>query len=185
MNLHLIDLHACTPQPWRNGGGLTRELLAWPQAADWRLRVSVARIAHSGPFSAFPGVWRGFTVLHGEGVVLDLPSGRVTLTPADDPVAFDGEAAPHCHLIDGPTEDLNLMARRDAGHAALRRARPGDAVEGATRWRGVFAGGLVRLDIDDHTQTLHAGTLAWSDAAEASTWRVHDGGPAWFLTLED
>jgi hypothetical protein len=43
----------------------------------------------------------------------------------------------------------------------------------------------VHLDVDDHTTTLHPGTLAWSDAGEASTWRVHDGGPAWFLTLED
>lgn len=184
MDLHLIDLHACTPQPWRNGGGLTRELLAWPQAQDWQLRVSVARIDRSGPFSAFPGIWRGFTVLQGAGVTLELPAGAVTLTPADDPVAFDGEAAPACHLVDGPTEDLNLMARRDAGRAALRRARPGDAVEGSTRWRGLFAGGTVHLDVDDHTQTLHPGTLAWSDAAEASTWRVHDGGPAWWLTLE-
>jgi hypothetical protein len=25
--------HRCTPQPWRNGGGLTRELLAWPSAS--------------------------------------------------------------------------------------------------------------------------------------------------------
>ncbi len=190
MDLHLVDLHACTPQPWRNGGGLTRELLAWPQAThgqavDWRLRVSVARIDHGGPFSAFPGIWRGFTVLHGEGVILDLPGGSRTLTPADDPLAFDGEAAPMCHLLDGPTEDLNLMVRRDAGRPALRRARAGEVLEGTTRWRGVFAGGTVHLEIDDHTTTLHPGTLAWSDATEASTWRVHDGGPAWFLTLED
>jgi uncharacterized protein len=185
MDLHLIDLHACTPQPWRNGGGLTRELLAWPRAEGWRLRVSVAHIARSGPFSAYPGVWRGFTVLHGAGVRLDLPDGPLTLTPADEPIAFDGEAAPGCHLIDGPTEDLNLMVQRDAGRAALRRARPGEVIDGTTRWRGVFAGGAVHLDIDDHTQTLHAGTLAWSDATEASTWRVHDGGPAWWLTLED
>ena len=137
MDLHFIDLHACPPQPWRNGGGRTRELLAWPRASDWRLRVSVARIEHSGPFSAFPGIWRGFTVLQGEGVTLDLPGGARTLTPADDPTTFDGEAAPMCHLLDGPTEDLNLMARRDAGCARLRRARPGDAIEGTTRWRGV------------------------------------------------
>jgi len=28
--------------PWRNGGGVTRELLAWPDSKDWALRVSVA-----------------------------------------------------------------------------------------------------------------------------------------------
>ncbi|HNU11126.1 MAG TPA: HutD family protein [Rubrivivax sp.] len=185
MDLHFVDLHACAPQPWRNGGGRTRELLAWPRANDWRLRVSVARIEHSGPFSAFPGIWRGFTVLQGQGVTLDLPGGARTLTPADDPIAFDGEAAPMCHLLDGPTEDLNLMARREAGSARLRRARPGDAIEGTTRWRGVYAHGRAHLDVDDHTTTLHAGTLVWSDGAESSCWRLHGGGPAWFLTLED
>ncbi|ODU09842.1 MAG: hypothetical protein ABS84_07075 [Rubrivivax sp. SCN 71-131] len=187
-DLHFVDLHACPPQPWRNGGGRTRELLAWPRepdAADWRLRVSVARIEHGGPFSAFAGIWRGFAVLQGQGVTLDLPGGARTLTPADDAIAFDGEAAPMCHLLDGPTEDLNLMVRRDAGHAALRRARVGDVIDGPTRWRGVFSQGLVHLDIDDHTTTLPPGTLVWSDGAEASGWRLHDGGPAWFLTLED
>ena len=190
MDLHRIDLHACPPQPWRNGGGLTRELLAWPQATpgqptDWRLRVSVARIDRNGPFSAFAGTWRGFAVLHGAGVILALPDGTRTLTPADDPVAFDGEAAPMCHLLEGPTEDLNLMVRRDAGRAALRRARVGEGIEGTTRWRAVFAGGAVQLAVDDRTTTLHPGTLAWSNAGKACTWRLHDGGPAWFLTLED
>ena len=31
--------------PWRNGGGVTRELLAWPDSKDWALRVSVADVA--------------------------------------------------------------------------------------------------------------------------------------------
>lgn len=185
MDLHFVDLHACPPQPWRNGGGRTRELLAWPRASDWRLRVSVARIEQSGPFSAFPGVWRGFAVLHGEGVSLELPAGTRTLTPADDPIAFDGEAAPMCHLLSGPTEDLNLMAQRDAGHAALRRAQVGDAIEGTTRWRGVFAANSAQIDVDANTATLRAGTLVWSEGAESSCWRLHGGGPAWFLTLED
>ena len=31
------------PQAWRNGGGSTRELLAWPAGADWRLRAQPGR----------------------------------------------------------------------------------------------------------------------------------------------
>ncbi|HEU6455884.1 MAG TPA: HutD family protein, partial [Roseateles sp.] len=42
------------PQAWKNQGGTTRELLAWPHAHDWALRVSVARVDRNGPFSAFP-----------------------------------------------------------------------------------------------------------------------------------
>jgi uncharacterized protein len=46
-------------------------------------------------------------------VRLALPGGERTLTPADEPVPFAGEAAPDCHLVDGPTRDLNLMLKRD------------------------------------------------------------------------
>ena len=71
-NVHLVQVHDVPPVPWRNGGGLTRELLAWPTAQDWLLRVSVAEIESDGPFSAYPGVERWFVVLHGEGVQLSL-----------------------------------------------------------------------------------------------------------------
>ena len=65
---HTITVDSAPVTPWRNGGGVTRELLAWPNPADWRLRISVADIAADGPFSAFPGVRRWFTLLSGEGV---------------------------------------------------------------------------------------------------------------------
>ena len=32
------------PQRWRHGGGRTRELLAWPSAPHWMLRISLADI---------------------------------------------------------------------------------------------------------------------------------------------
>jgi environmental stress-induced protein Ves len=41
--------------PWKNGGGVTRELLAWPGGGDWQVRISVAEIEADGPFSSFPG----------------------------------------------------------------------------------------------------------------------------------
>ena len=184
MNLHQVALHDCPPLPWRNGGGLTRELLAWPAPQRWQLRVSVARIDCSGPFSPFSGVQRWFSVLSGEGVQLDLPRGVVTQTPADDPLAFDGEAAPMCTLLDGPTEDLNLMAPRDAGQARLQRARPGSGIERATRWRGLFAVDPALLDIGERTEGIAAHTLVWTDDAEAAPWTLHRGSRAFWLSLE-
>ena len=68
--MNRVQLAEIAPQPWRNGGGLTRELLAWPDAEAWQCRLSVADITRAGPFSAFPGVTRWFAVLEGEGVVL-------------------------------------------------------------------------------------------------------------------
>ena len=51
---HTVALADVPAQAWRNGGGTMRELLAWPDASDWQLRVSVAEIEADGPFSAFP-----------------------------------------------------------------------------------------------------------------------------------
>lgn len=122
----IVDAHAVPPQPWKNGGGVTRELLRWPAegvgGGDWRLRLSVADIAADGPFSAFPGVTRWFAVLAGEGVVLTLPDGEHTLRPGDAPLCFDGAAAPGCRLLDGPTVDLNLMLQGLDGALMVARA---------------------------------------------------------------
>lgn len=184
MALHLVDLKACPAQPWRNGGGLTRELLVWPSIAAWQIRVSAARIDRDGSFSSFAGLQRWFSVLHGQGVRLELPQGVVTLTSADEPLAFDGEAAPMCRLIEGPTEDLNLMALREAGNACMQRAAPGTGIDRETRWRGLFTAERVRLEIGDHRQLLPAGTLAWTDDPDAEAWRLHDGARAWWLRLD-
>jgi uncharacterized protein len=40
----LVRVAEIAPVAWRNGGGVTRELLAWPDPEDWLLRVSVADI---------------------------------------------------------------------------------------------------------------------------------------------
>jgi environmental stress-induced protein Ves len=140
--MNSVRLADCPFVPWRNGGGRTRELLAWPSTHDWNVRVSVAEIEADGPFSAFPGIERAFAVLDGAGVVLSLPNGDVRLGPQDDAVRFDGAAAPHCRLLEGPTRDLNLMVRSDIGRARMQRAPLSPA-----RWRALFA----------------AGTLWWTD----------------------
>lgn len=184
MTLHLVALADCAPQPWRNGGGTTRELLAWPTAAAWRVRVSVATIARSGPFSAFPGVQRVFAVLSGAGVTLELPHGPCRVTPADAPVFFDGAAAPGCALLNGPTEDLNLMAPHEAGRPRLCLAPVGSTLAGGARWRALYAVTPATLDAGSGAQPLAAGTLAWSEDAQEGPWRLIDGARAYWLVLE-
>lgn len=134
-----VRLAGCADVPWRNGGGRTRELLAWPSTTDWQVRVSVAEIVADGPFSPYPGIDRWFAVLGGAGVVLTLPQGEATLRPGSAAVAFAGEAAPACRLIDGPTQDLNLMLRRGA----------------RSSWHGLFADGTLHWS-DDATEALPA-----------------------------
>jgi len=132
MNWSLVALDDTAPQPWRNGGGVTRELLAWPDAASWRVRLSVADVRAAGPFSAFPGIERWFAVLEGEGVALRVAGRGHRLTAADAPLCFDGAAAVDCALLVGPTRDFNLMAapgtarmQRVAGSLRLAAAGPG------------------------------------------------------------
>ena len=76
MSWALIRLNEVAPVPWRNGGGVTRELLAWPSPDDWALRISVAEVERDGPFSQYPGVQRWFAVLSGGGVRLTV-AGQV------------------------------------------------------------------------------------------------------------
>jgi environmental stress-induced protein Ves len=115
----LVRAADVTPQPWRNGGGATRELLAWPRAEGWRVRVSVAAIDRDGPFSAFPGVVRWFAVVDGAGVELTIGERTQRLRRAGPPVSFRGEAETYCRLIDGPTQGLNLMLSGVAGAMVL------------------------------------------------------------------
>jgi environmental stress-induced protein Ves len=66
-------------QPWKNGLGVTLELLRAPHpsqdASAFAYRVSCAKVAESGPFSVFPGIERAITVLDGKGFCLTLSDG--------------------------------------------------------------------------------------------------------------
>jgi hypothetical protein len=163
----IIHLDDVPPQPWRNGGGQTRELLTWPGGGDWQLRISLADIEQDGPFSAFPGVIRWFTVVQGSGVVLRFGDRTETLGAGSAPLRFDGAAAPDCSLIDGPTRDLNLMLR--GGDGVMRPVTPGQPFAGFAQ-RGLFTAVPGLLRSDDTVTPLPANTLIWqSDAGGVLT----------------
>jgi hypothetical protein len=171
------------PQPWRNGGGSTRELLVWPAAEDWALRVSLATVAQDGAFSAWPGVQRWFAVVEGAGVELALPSGPARLGPDGEPLCFDGAAAPHCRLRGGPTQDLNFMLRRGRGRGELRRARPASLAPAGTPWRALYTADAATLALDGAVMPLPAGTLAWLHSDEPVGWQLQDEPVrAWWLS---
>ena len=115
LNWNQVRLEDLKATPWRNGGGVTRELLAWPDAGEWRVRMSVAEVAQDGPFSRFNGVQRWFAVLDGAGVRLRLEGTSHELTRHSAPFEFDGGAATDCELMAGATQDFNLMLRCSGG----------------------------------------------------------------------
>jgi len=172
--MNVIELASVEARPWRNGGGVTRELLAWPSDDDWALRLSVAEIERDGPFSAFDGVGRVFAVLAGAGVRLDWPGRSVTLDADSPPLAFDGGDPPHAALVDGATRDLNLMLRRDRAGGTLVRATPLEGWISAAPWRGVLTLAPAMLAIAGQTaQALPPWSLAFDADAAGQTWRLH------------
>ncbi|MFY9513207.1 MAG: HutD family protein [Rubrivivax sp.] len=109
MSLLTIRADDVAPVPWKNGGGITRDLLLWPRADALRVRLSLADITQDGPFSPYPGVTRWFAVIEGAGVELQFASGSRLQRQADAPLCFDGADAPGCRLLDGMTRDLNVL----------------------------------------------------------------------------
>ena len=105
---------------WRNGAGWTREIAAEPEGGAWTWRLSIAEIEQDAPFSRFEGVDREIVLLSGNGVRLRFDDGNVqALEPPHGRLRFAGEAGVHGELIDGPTQDFNLMWRREAIDAHL------------------------------------------------------------------
>jgi environmental stress-induced protein Ves len=132
MTLHRFHVNDLPAMPWKNGGGVTREIVCQPPGAgtgagavDFDWRVSIAHIASDGPFSAFPGVDRIITLLRGGGVHLLSDDGQVDhlLNTPLAPFAFAGEAPIHAHLLQGDCHDFNVMTRRAACSASLQLVR--------------------------------------------------------------
>ena len=163
MSWQVVRLADVPPTPWRNGGGVTRELAAWPAADDWRWRMSVADIDSSGPFSRFDGVQRWFAVLGGAGVELEVNGERQRLTAADPPFCFDGAAATDCRLLNGKTQDFNLMRRQGGGPSRMRRVSESLLVMvDAPKTIAVYAMNTgASVLFDDEKLDLPAHSLAW------------------------
>lgn len=121
MNVTHIPANEYRRERWKNGLGWTREVLRWPESTDeWDWRLSIAEVDKSGPFSRFPGVERELVLLSGEGMRLDFEDGdSVDLLAPHGRHRFAGERALECVLSSGPTQDFNLMWRRDRVQATL------------------------------------------------------------------
>ncbi|QNQ10212.1 HutD/Ves family protein [Sphingomonas alpina] len=126
-----------TPRPWKNGGGVTRDICAFPTGSamddfDWRL--SMADVREAGPFSSFPGIDRVLMVLLGR-LELDFGAGDppLALTPETAAHPFPGDIAVNGTPIRGPVTDLNLMVRRGLMTGAIRHLPAGVIDIPATR----------------------------------------------------
>lgn len=135
--------------PWRNGRGVTDEIVVRPDDGDFlrgafTWRVSKAAVTEDGPFSVVPGADRVLVVTRGEGLLLRHGDGATPRRVVPfDPCRFSGDAATTATLLRGPVADFNLFVRRDAavGDVVLLdaagsptalapegRSRPGEAL---------------------------------------------------------
>ncbi len=154
--MHIVSADDLKVMPWKNGSGITREVMLCgdPLHFDWR--VSIATVDQSSIFSPFPGIDRTIAVLQGAGLCLNIDGDVVDLVQADKPLSFAGEAMVHADCIDGETSDLNVMTRR-AGFAhemtRLRIAEP-FAYSGRTGHTILIFNGACDVTIDTTTRSL-------------------------------
>jgi len=149
--MHILRESGFTAVPWKNGGGVTREILrapAEPAAFDWRL--SLATIGAAGPFSSFAGYHRTLVLVAGAGVELNFAQhGTSRLSTPGQAVSFDGGWQTSCTLLDGPSTDLNLIVSEERAQSASRvMALTGEQVIQTADWTEVLVcclSGAVRL----------------------------------------
>lgn len=172
-----LDLAFTPPVPWKNGGGSTRELACWPPGAgmdSFAWRVSVATIAHPGPFSAFPGVDRQIMLLEGDGVRLQAAAGQWqhALTQRWEPFSFSGEEPVDCRMLGGVSTDFNLMLRRGEWTGSLQVLRDAlPPVEGPAAGLCMVLQGTWRCEGSD----THPARML---AAGQGLWWVNERGEA-------
>ena len=153
MTWQTVCLNNIQPTPWRNGGGTTRELVAWPDSVAWQWRASVAEVLQPGPFSSFAGVQRWFAVLQGDGVCLTIDGQQHSLTVNDEPLAFAGACLTTCALLGGATKDFNLMVKGSASARMLRVAGSYKMTTSAPKIVAAYAHNTkatVRFDSENH-----------------------------------
>ncbi|MFF5705090.1 HutD family protein [Streptomyces sp. NPDC012794] len=161
-----------TAVPWKNRGGVTREIAAWPEGAGtagFAWRVSLAEVEADGSFSYFPGVDRILTLAEGAGMDLTVGGERRLVDERHAPRRFPGDRATDCRLLAGPVVNFNVMYRRDQvrartavvrGELALA-ARPDEtllvaALEGrAVLHRPGDPDGDIELGLHDAALTAH------------------------------
>lgn len=114
--MRLVARDSLKAVPWKNGGGVTRQIACAPETSDltdFDWRISTAEVAADGPFSRFDGVDRWLAILDGAGLDLRFGDGSTRRLLPGAHLDFPGEAAVHGALLAGPVSDLNIMVRRD------------------------------------------------------------------------
>jgi environmental stress-induced protein Ves len=121
-SLNILRYSDLIDVPWKNGGGITRNIALATCDAQTVWRLSRADVAEDGAFSHFEGLVRILTVVSRSGMVLEQPGGELNADPWH-PVRFGGELKVFARLKDGPLTDLNLMFDPDLCDGSVNTLR--------------------------------------------------------------
>lgn len=151
-------------QPWKNGGGVTHEIVRWPapgaspaSASDaFDVRISLADDRVAGPFSRFPG-YRRWSFLAGDApIVLEVGGIAHELVALADHIEVAGDVAIACARPPGPTGLLNILIRdgvdAQVGHGPC--PRPVRFAFALAAHRDLASGHAMVLDPPEH-MVLH------------------------------
>jgi len=185
--MEIIRYAELRAEPWRNGGGVTRELASHPKAASaqdgaWDWRVSIAEVSKAGAFSPFPGMDRVLTVIDGELLLLTVDGAEHPLEKYR-PFRFPGDADTASALPTGDIRDLNVITRNGAfkGYTSIielskKRAHP--VFEGQL---GILLQGQATVSTGD-SGTAASGT---GDSGAAASGVVEAGAAVESGTADD
>jgi len=169
--------------PWKNGGGVTRELAIWPPGAnldnfDWR--VSIAEVREPGPFSDFEGIDCTLMILQGH-LILTFTDSAVELDPDSAPFAFPGDVPCAGQPLNGPVIDLNVMVRRGRSAARVARIVDGTTLL-ATKMMLVVAATSTGVRLGDRYLALLQFDAVLID--EPSEFQLSLGGAGWMIRID-
>ena len=107
-----ITPNAWRLQPWKNGRGVTSEVIRVPDADDYHLRISVAEVIESGPFSTFPGYTRWSFLLAGGPIWLN-EAPLVELVELPGELEIDARVAAPATLLNVLGRGISVRADAD------------------------------------------------------------------------
>ncbi len=145
LTVRLLRAADRTAVPWKNGGGVTREIAAWPADTgmdDFAWRVSLAEVGSDGPFSAFPDIERTLTMVEGAGMDLTVGGTQRRVDERYAPQDFAGDVPTDCRLLGGPVANFNVMYRR--GHVQAETA----VVRGRLRLAAPRGGAVLAVALE-------------------------------------
>ncbi len=187
----VIPANTYRRERWKNQLGWTREIIRSPGVGDWEWRLSIAEIEDDAPFSRFQGIERELVLLAGNGLELRFDDGEIRqLLPPHERLRFAGERAVTGVLVDGPTQDFNLMWRRDAIQAQLwHRPLVGPMVmfaEPRSTWAIHLIAGQARFADDSGLPPMAAADTALlvGNAGERQRFVLEGGGEVLVVRLQ-